>query len=171
LLLLQASDWPFVIARDQAVDYGIKRFMRTPGVRVSGRRRRELAHAAATSTQLSELERFEIHDSEIHDVCSGHRSELVEGLTATVSAARPVWKPAERRASWRYATDWTNLPATLRPGNPRSTRYFRISSTALEESAATRSRFRSLPTLPRRPVRNHGPPVAHQRSYYTLRDY
>ncbi len=27
LLLLQASDWPFVITRGQAIDYGIKRFM------------------------------------------------------------------------------------------------------------------------------------------------
>ena len=37
LLLLQASDWPFVITRGQAIDYGIKRFVGHVGRFGSGR--------------------------------------------------------------------------------------------------------------------------------------
>jgi 1,4-alpha-glucan branching enzyme len=69
LLLLQASDWPFVIARDQAVDYGIKRFMQHAGrFECLADVAEKLANDAGYFKQLSELERFEIHDSEIHDV-------------------------------------------------------------------------------------------------------
>lgn len=69
LLLLQASDWPFIIARDQAVDYGIKRFMQHAGrfeylIDVA----EKLVDNPNYMNELSELEAFEIKDSEIHDV-------------------------------------------------------------------------------------------------------
>jgi 1,4-alpha-glucan branching enzyme len=69
LLLLQASDWPFVISRDQAVDYGIKRFVQHVA------RFESLAEIAervcdepGAGERLTELQRFEIRDAEIHDV-------------------------------------------------------------------------------------------------------
>ncbi len=69
LLLMQASDWPFVIRRGQAIDYGIKRFIQ----HVS--RFENLVHiaekVAADSKylgQLTEVEKFEIQDADIHDV-------------------------------------------------------------------------------------------------------
>jgi 1,4-alpha-glucan branching enzyme len=69
LLLLQASDWPFVIARDQAVDYGIKRFMQHAGrFEVLADVAERLAADAGYLSRLSDLERFEIQDSDIHDV-------------------------------------------------------------------------------------------------------
>jgi 1,4-alpha-glucan branching enzyme len=69
LLLLQASDWPFVIARDQAVDYGTKRFIQHAGrFEVLADVAEKLAGDAGAMNRLSELERFEIQDSEIHDV-------------------------------------------------------------------------------------------------------
>jgi 1,4-alpha-glucan branching enzyme len=69
LLLLQASDWPFVIAREQAVDYGIKRFMQHAGrfetlVDVV----EKVAKSPDYVSQLTELESFEIRDAEIHDL-------------------------------------------------------------------------------------------------------
>jgi 1,4-alpha-glucan branching enzyme len=69
LLLLQASDWPFVISRDQAVDYGIKRFTQHAG------RFERLADIAEKLNadpdclnRLSEVEKFEVEDARIHDV-------------------------------------------------------------------------------------------------------
>ncbi|MEX2671772.1 MAG: 1,4-alpha-glucan branching protein domain-containing protein [Phycisphaeraceae bacterium] len=69
LLLLQASDWPFVISRGQAVDYGIKRFMQ----HVS--RFETLIDLAEKASQdakylnrLSEVEQFEVKDAELHDI-------------------------------------------------------------------------------------------------------
>jgi 1,4-alpha-glucan branching enzyme len=69
LLLLQASDWPFVIARDQAVDYGTKRFMQHAGrFEVLADVAEKLAVDAGAMSRLSDLEKFEIQDAEIHDV-------------------------------------------------------------------------------------------------------
>lgn len=69
LLLLQASDWPFVITRGQAVDYGIKRYMQHVG------RFETLIDLAEKTTQdtaylnrLSELEEFEVKEADIHDI-------------------------------------------------------------------------------------------------------
>ncbi len=69
LLLMQASDWPFVISRDQAVDYGTKRFMLHAG------RFESLAGIAENMAsdseylrRLSDAERSEIHDADVHDV-------------------------------------------------------------------------------------------------------
>ncbi len=69
LLLMQASDWPFVIRRGQAVDYGIKRFMQ----HVSRfENLTDIAEKVAANSaylgQLTDVEKFEIQDADIHDV-------------------------------------------------------------------------------------------------------
>lgn len=69
LLLLQASDWPFVITRGQAVDYGIKRFMQ----HVSRfETLLDIAEKVATDSaylgKLNEVEEFEIRDAQLHDI-------------------------------------------------------------------------------------------------------
>lgn len=69
LLLLQASDWPFVISREQAVDYGIKRFMQHAGrfeclADVAER----LAEDPGYLERLPEVTEFEIKDADVHDV-------------------------------------------------------------------------------------------------------
>ena len=73
LLLLQASDWPFVITRGQAVDYGIKRFMQHVN------RFENLIDAAERTiqdssylTRLREYEKHEIADAELHDIIFPH---------------------------------------------------------------------------------------------------
>jgi len=69
LLLLQASDWPFVISRSQAVDYGIKRFMQhVSRFECLADIAECLASNSQYLSQLNEVERFEIQDAEIHDV-------------------------------------------------------------------------------------------------------
>jgi 1,4-alpha-glucan branching enzyme len=69
LLLLQASDWPFVISRDQATDYGIKRFVLHCA---RFERLADIAERLADDPEylrkLSEIEKFELRDAEIHDV-------------------------------------------------------------------------------------------------------
>ncbi|MEM9294973.1 MAG: 1,4-alpha-glucan branching protein domain-containing protein [Planctomycetota bacterium] len=69
LLLLQASDWPFVIRRGQAVDYGIKRFMQ----HVSRfETLTDLAEKVAMGSKylggLNEVEKHEVADADLHDV-------------------------------------------------------------------------------------------------------
>lgn len=64
LLLMQASDWPFVITRGQAVDYGIKRFVLHAG---RFETLSALAEKIARGEQLTELEKFEVKDAELHD--------------------------------------------------------------------------------------------------------
>lgn len=69
LLLMQASDWPFIIRRGQAVDYGIKRFMQHVSrfeclVDIA----EKVAANSAYLGSLTEVERFEIQDADIHDV-------------------------------------------------------------------------------------------------------
>ena len=69
LLLLQASDWPFVITRGQAVDYGIKRFMQHVSrfetlIEIAEKLGRDSAYLG----QLNEVERHEIEDAELHDI-------------------------------------------------------------------------------------------------------
>jgi len=64
LLLMQASDWPFVITRGQAIDYGIKRFVLHAG-------RFEtlcaMAEKVGRGEKLTDLEQFEIKDAQLHD--------------------------------------------------------------------------------------------------------
>jgi len=69
LLLLQASDWQFIITRGQAVDYGIKRFMQHVGrFETLLNLAEKLAGDFDYLGKLDEVERFEIQDAEIHDV-------------------------------------------------------------------------------------------------------
>jgi 1,4-alpha-glucan branching enzyme len=69
LLLLQASDWPFVITRGQAVDYGIKRFMQHASrFECLAGIAEKLATETAYLGKLSEVESFEIRDADVHDV-------------------------------------------------------------------------------------------------------
>lgn len=69
LLLLQASDWIFIIARDQAVDYGIKRIAQHTE---RFEQMAELAAAVAAGEKdmnaLPELDRWALQDCTIHDV-------------------------------------------------------------------------------------------------------
>lgn len=69
LLLLQASDWQFVITRGQAVDYGIKRFM----MHVSRFETlvdlcEKLATDSVYLSKLTDVEKHEIEDADLHDV-------------------------------------------------------------------------------------------------------
>ncbi|MCX5673057.1 MAG: DUF1957 domain-containing protein [Planctomycetota bacterium] len=68
LLLLQASDWPFVITRDQAVDYGIKRFMQhVSRFECLADVAEKLAADPDALSKLTDVEKFEVQDAEIHD--------------------------------------------------------------------------------------------------------
>jgi len=65
LLLMQASDWPFVISRGQAIDYGIKRFVLHAG---RFENLMSIAEHVASGQTINDMQRFEIKDSELHDV-------------------------------------------------------------------------------------------------------
>ncbi len=69
LLLLQASDWEFVITRGQAIDYGIKRFMLHVArfetlIDLCDKLSRDSAYLG----RLTDLEKHEVEDAELHDV-------------------------------------------------------------------------------------------------------
>ena len=69
LLLLQASDWPFMISRGQAVDYGIKRFMQhVSRFECLADIAEKLAADSKYLGKLSEVERLEIQDADVHDL-------------------------------------------------------------------------------------------------------
>ncbi|MHC4996612.1 MAG: 1,4-alpha-glucan branching protein domain-containing protein, partial [Planctomycetota bacterium] len=69
LLLLQSSDWAFIITRGQAIDYGIKRFMLHVGRFETLIDIAEKASAdSAYLNRLSEVEQFEIQDADLHDI-------------------------------------------------------------------------------------------------------
>jgi 1,4-alpha-glucan branching enzyme len=69
LLLLQASDWPFAVARCQAGDYGIKRFM---GHVARFECLTDIAENLAVDSHyidsLNDVQRFDLQDSDVHDV-------------------------------------------------------------------------------------------------------
>jgi len=68
LLLLQASDWPFVITRAQAVDYGIKRFMQhVSRFECLADIAEKLASDSRYLGKLSEIEQLEVRDADTHD--------------------------------------------------------------------------------------------------------
>jgi 1,4-alpha-glucan branching enzyme len=68
LLLLQASDWPFVITRAQAVDYGIKRFTQhVSRFECLTDIAEKLGSDSAYLGKMSEIEKFEVQDADIHD--------------------------------------------------------------------------------------------------------
>ena len=69
LLLMQASDWPFVIRRGQAVDYGIKRFMQNVTrfeilLDIAEKVHEDSSYLGG----LTEVEKHEIADADLHDV-------------------------------------------------------------------------------------------------------
>ncbi len=69
LLLLQASDWPFVIRRGQAVDYGIKRFMQhVTRFEVLTDLAEKVAADSSYLGGLTEVEKHEVADADLHDV-------------------------------------------------------------------------------------------------------
>ena len=69
LLLLQASDWPFVISRDQAVDYGIKRLVGHVGrFELFADIAERLAEDPKYLTKLNAVQKSELKDAELHDV-------------------------------------------------------------------------------------------------------
>jgi DNA primase len=69
LLLLQASDWPFVIRRGQAIDYGIKRYMlHVSRFETLVDLAEKVALDSAYLGQLNEVEKHEIADADLHDV-------------------------------------------------------------------------------------------------------
>jgi len=69
LLLLQASDWPFAVARSQADDYGIKRFM---GHVARFECLTDIAENLAVDSHyldsLNEAQKFDLQDPDVHDV-------------------------------------------------------------------------------------------------------
>ena len=69
LLLLQASDWPFVVTRQQAVDYGIKRFMQhVARFECLADIAEKMGSDSKYLGKLSEVEKFEVKDADVHDV-------------------------------------------------------------------------------------------------------
>ena len=69
LLLLQASDWEFIITRGQAVDYGIKRFMlHVARFETLLDLVEKLKSDSAYLGKLNVIERHEVTDAQLHDV-------------------------------------------------------------------------------------------------------
>jgi 1,4-alpha-glucan branching enzyme len=69
LLLLQASDWTFVVSRRQAVDYGIKRFMQhVARFECLCDIAEKLGSDSRYLGKLTEIEKFEVKDADVHDV-------------------------------------------------------------------------------------------------------
>jgi 1,4-alpha-glucan branching enzyme len=69
LLLMQASDWPFVIRRGQAIDYGIKRFMQhVARFECLADIAEKLGQDSDYLGRLTEVEKFEVQDADVHDV-------------------------------------------------------------------------------------------------------
>ena len=64
LLLLQASDWPFVIHSGGAVDYGIQRFA---GHATRFDRLTDIAESVAAGREVSPLQRVQIDEADTHD--------------------------------------------------------------------------------------------------------
>ena len=69
LLLLQASDWQFVVTRGQAVDYGIKRFMlHVARFETLLDLCEKLSADSSYLGRLNDVERHEVADADLHDV-------------------------------------------------------------------------------------------------------
>jgi 1,4-alpha-glucan branching enzyme len=64
LLLLQASDWPFVVHTHGAVDYGIQRFS---GHATRFDRMILIAEKVAAGTTLTDVEKSQIQETDLHD--------------------------------------------------------------------------------------------------------
>jgi 1,4-alpha-glucan branching enzyme len=69
LLLLQASDWQFIISRGQVVDYGIKRFMfHVSRFEMFIDLCEKLKLDSSYLGKISPIERHEVEDARLHDV-------------------------------------------------------------------------------------------------------
>ena len=69
LLLLQASDWQFIITRGQAIDYGIKRFMQhVSRFETLLDLAEKLAQDSTYLGKLNDTEQFEVKDAQLHDI-------------------------------------------------------------------------------------------------------
>jgi 1,4-alpha-glucan branching enzyme len=69
LLLLQASDWQFVVTRGQAVDYGIKRFMlHVARFETLIDLCEKLGRDSQYLGRLTDVEKHEVEDADLHDV-------------------------------------------------------------------------------------------------------
>jgi len=69
LLLLQASDWPFVISRRQAPYYGIKRFTQhVENFDILADIAERLAEDPSYLRNLNEVQKFELKNIDLHDV-------------------------------------------------------------------------------------------------------
>ena len=69
LLLLQASDWPFVISRRQAPDYGAKRFVgHVSRFDILTEIAERLAENPQYLKKLNEVQKLELKDMDAHDV-------------------------------------------------------------------------------------------------------
>lgn len=69
LLLLQASDWPFVISRRQAPDYGTKRFIQhVARFDILTDMAERLAEDPKYLSKLDKVQKSELRDIELHDV-------------------------------------------------------------------------------------------------------
>ncbi len=69
LLLLQASDWPFVVHTHGAVDYGIQRFS---GHATNFDRATLMAEELAAGAELSEMRKIELAEMDFHDSVFPH---------------------------------------------------------------------------------------------------
>lgn len=69
LLLLQASDWPFVIHSQGAVDYGIQRFS---GHCTRFDRLMDVAELFARGEEMNPLQRVEVEEADLHDSIFPH---------------------------------------------------------------------------------------------------
>jgi 1,4-alpha-glucan branching enzyme len=69
LLLLQASDWPFVVHTQGAVDYGIQRFS---GHATNFDRATLMAEELAAGRELSEMRKIELAEMDFHDSVFPH---------------------------------------------------------------------------------------------------
>ncbi len=69
LLLLQASDWPFVITRKQAPDYGIKRFIQHfSRFELFTEIAERLAENSHYLTGMDEVQKLQIKEADMSDV-------------------------------------------------------------------------------------------------------
>jgi 1,4-alpha-glucan branching enzyme len=69
LLLLQASDWPFVVHSHGAVDYGIQRLA---GHATNFDRATLMAEEAAAGRELTDLRKIELQEMDNHDSVFPH---------------------------------------------------------------------------------------------------
>jgi 1,4-alpha-glucan branching enzyme len=83
LLLLQASDWPFVVHSKGAVDYGIQRFS---GHATRFDRATHIAERIAAGGELTEVEKIQIAEMDAHDLVF---ADLDLGAFVPTSNAQP----------------------------------------------------------------------------------